>query len=245
MSNVVPLVPTVVSDLPLLGATRWPQAVAVGYGDQQLTYAELAAEVERFSAGLLGAGLQPRERVGIYLEKRFEFVVAAFGAARAGGVFVPVNPLLKAEQVEYILRDCNVRVLVTSPERLRGLREAIAACPDLRTVVVTGAQKQENGSAKDLRVEFLAWPEVMQASPRPGHRHIDTDMAAILYTSGSTGRPKGVVLAHRNLVAGALSVASYLGNNPDDRLLAALPLSFDAGFSQITTALAVRRAASI
>jgi acyl-CoA ligase (AMP-forming) (exosortase A-associated) len=61
-------------------------------------------------------------------------------------------------------------------------------------------------------------------------------MAAILYTSGSTGKPKGVVLSHRNLVAGAKSVASYLENTSDDTLLAALPLSFDAGFSQLTTA---------
>ena len=68
---------------------------------------------------------------------------------------------------------------------------------------------------------------------------IDLDIAAILYTSGSTGRPKGVVLSHRNLIAGAESVASYLGNTADDVLLAALPLSFDAGFSQLTTAFAV------
>jgi len=61
-------------------------------------------------------------------------------------------------------------------------------------------------------------------------------MAAILYTSGSTGKPKGVVLSHRNMVAGARSVAQYLQNQADDRLLAALPLSFDAGFSQLTTA---------
>jgi len=61
-------------------------------------------------------------------------------------------------------------------------------------------------------------------------------MLAILYTSGSTGRPKGVVLSHRNMVAGAKSVASYLENRPGDTLLAALPLSFDAGFSQLTTA---------
>jgi acyl-CoA ligase (AMP-forming) (exosortase A-associated) len=65
---------------------------------------------------------------------------------------------------------------------------------------------------------------------------IDTDMAAILYTSGSTGKPKGVVLSHRNMVAGAKSVAQYLENRPEDRILAALPLSFDAGFSQLTTA---------
>jgi acyl-CoA ligase (AMP-forming) (exosortase A-associated) len=64
-------------------------------------------------------------------------------------------------------------------------------------------------------------------------------MAAILYTSGSTGKPKGVVLSHRNLIVGAESVSSYLKNTADDVILSALPLSFDAGFSQLTTAFAV------
>jgi acyl-CoA ligase (AMP-forming) (exosortase A-associated) len=82
----------------------------------------------------------------------------------------------------------------------------------------------------------LEWAQVLNSPARATHRVIDTDMAAILYTSGSTGRPKGVVLSHRNMVAGAKSVASYLENRPNDTLLAALPLSFDAGFSQLTTA---------
>ena len=64
-------------------------------------------------------------------------------------------------------------------------------------------------------------------------------MAAILYTSGSTGKPKGVVLSHRNLVAGATSVAQYLKNTPDDRILSVLPLSFDYGLNQLTTAFHV------
>ena len=68
---------------------------------------------------------------------------------------------------------------------------------------------------------------------------VDLDMAAILYTSGSTGKPKGVVLSHRNLIVGAESVSSYLQNRADDVILSALPLSFDAGFSQLTTAFAV------
>ena len=85
----------------------------------------------------------------------------------------------------------------------------------------------------------IPWPHLLSAPPRPGHRVIDTDVLAILYTSGSTGKPKGVVLSHRNMVAGAQSVASYLGNTADDVILAALPLSFDAGFSQLTTAFSV------
>jgi len=85
-------------------------------------------------------------------------------------------------------------------------------------------------------VNVLGWEDLLEAPSRAGYRVIDTDMLAILYTSGSTGRPKGVVLSHRNMVAGAKSVASYVENRPGDTLLAALPLSFDAGFSQLTTA---------
>jgi acyl-CoA ligase (AMP-forming) (exosortase A-associated) len=85
-------------------------------------------------------------------------------------------------------------------------------------------------------VALHGWAELLAAPAATGHRVIDTDLLAILYTSGSTGRPKGVVLSHRNMVAGAKSVASYLENRATDVLLAALPLSFDAGFSQLTTA---------
>src|SRR5476649_968685 len=88
---------------------------------------------------------------------------------------------------------------------------------------------------------MMAWQSLLAAGadiPMAPHAVVDTDMAAILYTSGSTGRPKGVVLSHRNMVAGALSVASYLRNTPQDRILCVLPLSFDYGLSQLTTAFA-------
>jgi acyl-CoA ligase (AMP-forming) (exosortase A-associated) len=134
--------------------------------------------------------------------------------------------------VAHILRDCNVRVLVTSSDRLATLREELRECRDVAHVFVIGEYVTE---AWDGRVNVVPYDVALDAPARAPHRVIDTDVVSILYTSGSTGRPKGVVLSHRNMVAGGKSVASYLDNNADDSLLAVLPLSFDAGFSQLTT----------
>jgi len=201
-------------------------ATALRYKGQDLSYRTLDAQVRSFAAALLGLGLQRGDRVGIYLEKRFETVVASFGAPAAGCVFVPMNPLLKPEQVGFIAQDCGVKVLLTSPDRFAQLQPVLADCPQLQHVVLT----EGAGSGQ------LDWTTLLATPARSGHRVIDTDLVSILYTSGSTGRPKGVMLSHRNMVAGAKSVASYLGNHAGDTLLAALPLSFDAGFSQLTTA---------
>ncbi len=225
---------TLLHELVACGAARAPEAPALTAGSHTLSYALLHGQVAAFAAGLRALGLARTERVGIYLEKRVETVVASFGAAAVGGVMVPMNPLLKPEQVAFIARDCNVRVLVTSPERLQQLLPQLSDCPDLRHVVLTAGA----GPAAPLPpgIALHAWAALLDAPPGAGHRIVDTDLLAILYTSGSTGRPKGVVLSHRNMVAGAKSVASYLDNRPCDVLLAALPLSFDAGFSQLTTA---------
>lgn len=222
--------------LPLASAARTPAAPALTYTGKTLSYGELAGDIEALAGGLVHLGLGRGERVGIYLEKRFEFVVAAFGAAAAGGVFVPLNPLLKAEQVGYILADCAVRILITSAERFEVLRETLAACHDLRRVIVIGELPADR---EHLPFALECWSDTLAGPRGEPHRVIDTDVVSILYTSGSTGRPKGVVLSHRNMVAGAKSVASYLENRADDTLLAALPLSFDAGFSQLTTAFHV------
>jgi acyl-CoA ligase (AMP-forming) (exosortase A-associated) len=225
---------TLLHELVEHAARRSPSAVALTASSASIDYQSLQHDVERFASSLVGGlGLERGGRVAIYLEKRFEGVIASFGAPAAGGVFVPLNPLLKPEQVGYILRDCGVRVLVTSPERLKLLADVLPACKHLRHVVLT----EEAGIGVDRGLDVTTWTQLLAgAKGTAPHRVIDADMAAILYTSGSTGNPKGVVLSHRNMVAGAKSVASYLGNHADDTLLAALPLSFDAGFSQLTTA---------
>jgi len=218
----------------LVCAARSPQADALTCASATLSYGQLNSDLQAFAGGVVALGLQRADRIGIYLDKRFETVVASFGAAAAGAVFVPLNPLLKAEQVCFILQDCDVRLLVTSPQRLATLAPVLAHCAALRHVVLTEPAVGE--PLLPAGVSLLTWADLLGQPAAAGHRVVDTDMAAILYTSGSTGRPKGVVLSHRNMVAGAKSVASYLGNHAGDTLLAVLPLSFDAGFSQLTTA---------
>lgn len=229
--------PTLVHDLIFNSAQRTPSADALCYQSQQLDYTTLANEVKAIASGLLNLNLQRGERVAVYLEKRIETVVALFGASAAGAVFVPINPLLKPEQVAYILRDCNVKILVTSTDRLQFLADVLLPCADLHTVIVVD---NNSDPAPIGNLKIIGWHDVRTTTASSvTHRCIDTDVAAILYTSGSTGKPKGVVLSHRNLVAGADSVSSYLENAADDRILAVLPLSFDYGLSQLTTAFLV------
>jgi acyl-CoA ligase (AMP-forming) (exosortase A-associated) len=224
-------------ELILKSAARTPGAVAVTHKGAELAYEALAAQIGRVANGLLALGIARLDRVAIYLPKTLETVAAMFGATRAGGVFVPVNPLLKPPQVAHILRDCNVRVLITSEARAQELLPVLQQCPDLRALVLTDRERNLPDAG---HIAVLSWPELLALSaPRPPHRNIDGDIAAIFYTSGSTGRPKGVVLSHRNMVTGAASVAEYLGNGPEDRLLAVLPFSFDYGFSQSSTAFLV------
>ncbi|MEC8429635.1 MAG: acyl-CoA ligase (AMP-forming), exosortase A system-associated, partial [Pseudomonadota bacterium] len=220
-----------------LQASNQPEAPALLYKKQTVSYRELDQQVESVSRALLAQGLLAGERVAFYLPKQPETVYSLFGTSQAGGVFVPVNPLLKPKQVSYILKNCNVRVLITSNQRLSQIADELSDCHDLNCIVVL------EDTPPDItlipRIKLLNWTEFTAAPSRQAHSRIDADVAAILYTSGSTGNPKGVVLSHKNMVTGAKSVATYVKNTSEDRLLAALPFSFDYGLSQLTTAFYV------
>jgi acyl-CoA ligase (AMP-forming) (exosortase A-associated) len=185
---------------------------------------------------LLQLGLIKNQRIAIYLPKQPETVISFYAVSMSGGIFVPVNPLLKAQQVEHILHDCNVSILITSKSRYQQLTNKIDLS-HLDKVILTDCSQQ------DINGDELCWncllneeniEDTINQNDFP--RMISQDIAAILYTSGSTGKPKGVVLSHANFIAGAKSVAGYLKNNQSDRLLAVLPFSFDYGLSQLTTA---------
>ena len=226
--------PKLVHELISDSAKIRPTQTALISGDSSYTYAELERHVAGMATQLLAAGVGPGDRVAVYGEKRWEVVTSIFAASRAGAVFVPINPALKADQVAHILSDCTVRALVTTVDRLATLHEVVGASPHLAAVFVIG------GDPKGLHdVNAVIWDCAAAPDAPPAHRAIDSDMAAILYTSGSTGKPKGVVLSHRNVVEGANSVAKYLELTSADRILAVPPLSFDYGLNQLTTAFLV------
>lgn len=223
-------------DLVRTSAARTPDAPALVYKSDTWSYRRLDSAMAQMARAVLRHGLERGDRVAVYMEKRPETLIALLGASAAGGVFVPVNPVLRPGQVRHILADCNVRVLVTSPDRLTTLKDELADCPDLRLIVLVDAK---HAAALPSGVAVASWPSFLEDDPTEGpepHRVLDSDMTAILYTSGSTGLPKGVVLSHRNVVTGAKSVRSYLNISAKDRILSVLPLSFDYGLNQFLTA---------
>jgi acyl-CoA ligase (AMP-forming) (exosortase A-associated) len=201
-----------------------PDHPALTYQDKTLSYRQLREQTRSAAAGFAAAGLRRGDRVVVQLEKRLETVIAMLAVSAAGGVIVPVNPVARPAQLAAVVNDCAATFLVTSDRRYASAQRELDQLGCLERIVRVGAGGE--------------WEHLVDADPQaaPELAVIDADLAAIFYTSGSTGGPKGVVLTHRNLIAGAQSVAKYLGHTCDDVILAVLPLGFDAGFSQLTTA---------
>ena len=162
-------------------AERTPQAPALSHGSVHFSYEQLHGAVSGFTSGLLHLGLTRAERVAVYLEKRPELVIACFASAAAGLVFVPINPLLKAEQVGHMLQDCGATTLVTSPERLAALSAILPCCPKLQHLVLTGPVADNSAATAHIHL----FSTLMAAPAHAGRGTIDTDMLSILYTSGS------------------------------------------------------------
>ncbi len=225
-------------DLVAHSASRTPAATALKFKKIESSYEQLHAVISGFAGGLISAGLQRQERVAVYLPKRPETVATIFGATHGRGRLRAGQPLAEAAPGgphPARLRRARAGHHGPAPDRT-GRRAGPVPGPAPAGRSSTALPDEPPTGKTDHRLGRIS---SHRAAATPTHRVIDTDMAAILYTSGSTGKPKGVVLSHKNMVTGAKSVAQYLENRADDRLLAVLPLSFDYGFSQLSTAFHV------
>ena len=188
-----------------------PGDIALVVNKRAIDYATFDRHVGALAGALLREGAAAGDRIASWLPKTLTAALLPLACARAGLVHVPVNPLLKAVQVEHILGDSAATLLIASAARA-------ATLPP---------------TAAKLLIEEDSADALLAGDPLPPSQADPDGLTQILYTSGSTGRPKGVMLSHRNLWLGAEAVATYLELGPTDRVLAVLPLSFDAGQSQL------------
>jgi long-chain acyl-CoA synthetase len=191
----------------------YPERQAVRLGGSALTYAELDERSARVAGLLADLGVRAGDRVGIMLPNVLEFPVIYYGALRAGAVVVPMNPLLKAREVDYYIGDSGT--------------SAIFAWRD-----VVGEASDGAGQARLVPVVPGEFDGMLDArSPDNGvARREDDDTAVILYTSGTTGRPKGAELTHANLARNAAVTASTLILlEPEDIVMGCLPLFHSFG----------------
>src|SRR6185369_8878449 len=220
-------------------AHRYPEKEALVHGDRRLSYSEVATQCASAAAGLRAAEMRRGDRVGIYLDPSIDQVLSIFAISQAGGVYVPVNTVLFPDQVAHIVRDCGMKGLITTPEKLKALAPVLADIPSLEFYVVTG---ESNGFGHDHSEQdgkpVHSFEAMLSSEVAAGYKDwgISKDLAAILYTSGSTGKPKGVMLSHANIMAGSSIVSDYLRITERERILAVLPFTFDAGMNQMMTA---------
>jgi acyl-CoA ligase (AMP-forming) (exosortase A-associated) len=207
---------------------RDPHKAAIVDGDAEYSYEDLERESSALAAALVEAGVARGDRVGVLVEKSWEAIVSMLAASRIGAAYVNVNPLFKAPQVEYLAQDCAIQVMIGDTAKLDELK------PKTVETAFYRGEKPQSAAANT----YADVAEALRGDGLSEDRRVsEVDLGTILYTSGSTGMPKGVATSQRNVVVGAQIVSHYLENVPEDRILSALPLNFDAGMSQFTTSL--------
>jgi long-chain acyl-CoA synthetase len=191
---------------------------------------ELLRRVRHVALGLHALGLRRGERAGILSESSPEWVIADLGCQFAGIVNAPLYPTLAPQQVCYIVEDSGARLLfVQNREAYERVREVLASCATLSTVVLLSDETEESEGvltlaeleARGARLEAEQPRLIEELSGAVGPE----DLATIIYTSGTTGEPKGVMLTHSNVVSNLTGTSERLAFAPDDVALSVLPLS--------------------
>ena len=229
--------PTVGGSIPQLlelAAARWPDHVALTAPDAATTtYAALADDAARFGSALQGQGVARGDRVAVMLPNTAAYVVALFGALRAGAVVVQVNPIYTGRELEHMLATTQASTIVVGDGALDTVR-AVRGATSLRGVVVVGA-------AEDLRDGEVALDRLL-AEGHPDASAVevdpDVDLATIQFTGGTTGRSKGAMLTHTNLLVGLQPTFDLVLPDPTElppgsRAVAAAPFFHIFGLTMV------------
>jgi amino acid adenylation domain-containing protein len=198
-------------------AQTTPQQAALSCNGAELSYAELDKASNRLANALLANGLRPGDRVGIYMHKSLELGIAIYGALKAGGIFVPLDPFMPTERLQFILGDCDIQHVIS----------ANAMAPNLARLSGVFAG-WVYGVDAELELRTQSWEQINERpDDQPDVWIVDQDLAYIMYTSGSTGQPKGMMHSHHGSVSYARWGALHVSLTASDRVASHAPLHFD------------------
>ncbi|HWD55208.1 MAG TPA: FadD3 family acyl-CoA ligase [Acidimicrobiales bacterium] len=223
-------VPSLVED----AAVRHATTEALVDGDVRLTFAQLAPEVDRYARGFVAAGLQPGGRVGFWAPNCAEWMLAALGVLRAGGVVVPLNTRFKGGEAAYILRNAGATLLATVRGFLGFDYPAMLASEELASLAKVLLLRDEvvGGGTPAPIVgldEFLAGGRTVDTSARATAVRPD-DLSDLIFTSGTTGHPKGAVSTHAQSLRTFGTWSSIVGLGAGDRYLIVNPFFHTFGY---------------
>jgi amino acid adenylation domain-containing protein len=191
-------------------AAATPDAMAVVFNGEQLTYSELNRRANQLAHRLSAMGVGPEVMVGLCLERSIQMVVGLLGILKAGGAYLPLDPTYPMDRLAFMLEDSDARVLLTQ-ERLRD------ALPPM------DAQVFDIGCSS-VAIESMENPRVALANE---------NLAYMIYTSGSTGRPKGVMVTHRAASSNSAAISTRYRLTTSDRVLQFASLSFDVAVEEL------------
>jgi long-chain acyl-CoA synthetase len=210
-------------------ARKMAHKIALVFQSQRYSYTDIHQKVFNLAAFLVKQGLRRGDRVGIYMGNSPEAAISIFGVLEAGGCFVIINPTIKRDKLKHILENSGARFLIADNSGKSQLLYAFGRMKAIPFTIYTGPADENTSFEEVVKNDAgIRWP-----SP------IDIDLASIIYTSGSTGEPKGVTMTHRNMVAAATSITTYLENVESDIILNMLPFSFDYGLYQLLMAFKI------
>ncbi|MBT2215351.1 fatty acid--CoA ligase family protein [Virgibacillus dakarensis] len=207
-------------------AKNHPNKTAFVFQDNHTSYQELEGAVTKFASALHQLGYRKGDHIALVAGNSPYFVIGLYGALRIGAVVIPINPMYTPYEMEYILKNGDVKAILTMDVLVEKFAAIAEKLPGVNHYISCETGAELKLTAHPLSTKLKSFTEILQGGNLEFISPVldEEDVAVVLYTSGTTGKPKGAMLTHKNLYSNAKDVADYLTINGDDRVIAALPM---------------------